>query len=98
MRPNLLLYHWWCWYARGAMLEKVKIAKAAPWVFGEERGEGDERGGGGGDWALRRQQAAAIEAPTTIDQLAMAKPVHSTISPKKFAPETYSNMPPRGIL
>lgn len=30
------------------------------------------------------------------DHVAMAKPYHSTISPKKFAPETYSNIPPTG--
>ena len=29
---------------------------------------------------------------------AIANPLHSTISPKKFAPETYSNIPPYGIL
>ena len=40
---------------------------------------------------VKKEKAAAIP-----DQLAMAKPVHSTISPKKFAPETYSNIPPVG--
>ena len=30
-----------------------------------------------------------------MDHVAMAYPTHSTISPKKFAPDTYSNIPPR---
>lgn len=33
-----------------------------------------------------------------MDQPAIAKPVHSMISPQKFAPETYSKSPPYGIL
>ena len=43
---------------------------------------------------------AVVNANVAAGQLeqAIAKPVHSTISPKKFAPEMYLNNPLFGIL
>ena len=40
------------------------------------------------------QQVKIANATAGSVRQAMANPIHSMISPRKFAPETYSNMPP----
>ena len=42
--------------------------------------------------------AGAAAGCPLLYQHAIANPLHSRISPRKFAPETYSNAPPLGIL